>query len=120
MIFRVRQIPEHIWAIAPDSGRFEGITVARAEGVSMRSVVFNYRVAVGRIKAVWGAEISVPEVFSDPCTLRDLGLGKALDPLPSDRLTLDYDGFLDSNNTPCKGASRLLLIGANVYAKGVM
>jgi hypothetical protein len=66
----------------------------------MRSVVFNYRVAVGRIKAVWGAEI--------------------FDPLPSDRLTLDYDGFLDSNNTPCKGASRLLLIGANVYAKGVM
>lgn len=120
MIFRVRQIPEHIWAIAPDSGRFEGITVARAEGVSMRSVVFNYRVAVGRIKAVWGAEISVPEVFSDPCTLQGLGLGKPLGSIPSERLALDFDGFLDANKLPYKRASRLVLIGPNVYAKGAM
>lgn len=120
MIFRVRQIPEHIWAIAPDSGRFEGITVARAEGVSMRSVVFNYRVAVGRIKAVWGAEITLYEIFSDSPTLQALGLGKPLGLTPSEQLTLDFDGFLDATNLPCKTASRLLLIGSNVYAKGVM
>lgn len=119
MIFRVRQIPEHIWAIVPDSGKFEGISVVHAEGVSMRSVVFNYRVAVGHIKAVWGAEVVVHEVFSDPCTLQGLGLGKPLGSIPSERLTLDFDGFLDATKLPCKGASRLVLIGPNVYAKGV-
>lgn len=120
MIFRVRQIPEHIWVIVPDSGKFEGISVVHAEGVSMRSVVFNYRVAVGHIKAVWGAEVVVHEVFSDPCTLQGLGLGKPLGSIPSERLDLDFDGFLDANKLPYKRASRLVLIGPNVYAKGVM
>ena len=118
LIFRVRQIPEHIWAVVPDSGKFEGVTVVRAEGVSMRSVVFNYRVVVGSIKAVWGAEV-VHEAFSDPCTLQGLGLGKPLGSIPSERLTLDFDGFLDATKLPCKGASRLVLIGPNVYARGV-
>ncbi len=120
MIFRVRQTLYNVWAITPDSGKFNGCPIAHAYGLSMRNVVFNCRVVVGRIKAVWGAEISVPEVFSDPRTLSGLGLGKPLDPSPSEQLTLDFDGFLDATNLPCKTASRLLLIGSNVYAKGVM
>ncbi len=117
MIFRVWQAPDNAWAIVPDSGKFENITVIHAGGVSMRHVKFSGKTAIGAIHALWGAKVIVPYVFDDPCTLQSLRLGRPLYTALSERLTLDYDGFT-SLGTVCSSASRLLLIGEYIYAKG--
>jgi hypothetical protein len=118
VIFRVRSLGGYTWSIAPDYGKFEVITLIDADGVSMRNVKFNGKTATGTFKAVWGARVIVYDIFDDPCILQAIGLGRPLDTRFTERLTLDYDGFLDASNTPCKRASRLLVIGQAIYAKG--
>lgn len=118
MIFRVRSLGGYTWSIAPDYGKLEGITLIDADGVSMRNVKFNGKTATGTIKAIWGARVIVYDLFDDPDILQSLGLGKPLDMGFAERLTLDYDGFLDASNTPCKRAWKLLVIGQAIYAKG--
>jgi len=118
VIFRVRSLGGYTWSIAPDSGKFQDVVVIDADGVSMRHVKFNGKTAIGTVKAVWGARVIVYDIFNDPCTVQALGLGKPLDMDFTERLALDYDGFIGSSNLPCKRAARLLLIGKAVYAKG--
>jgi hypothetical protein len=118
MIFRVRKLGEYTWAISPDYGKLEGRTIIDADGVSMRYVKFNGKTAIGTIKAVWGAGVITNDIYNDPDILQSLGLSKPLDMGFTERLTLDYDGFLNASNTPCKRASKLLLIGDAIYAKG--
>lgn len=119
MIFKVRSTGGYTWSVYPASGKFEDVAVIDADGVSMRHVKFYGKTAIGTVKAVWGARVIVYDIFNDPCTLQALGLGKPLDMGFTEHLTLDYDGFLDASNIACKRASRLLLIGQAIYAKGV-
>lgn len=120
MRFRVRRLGSGNWTVVPDSGKYKDVPVIHAELVSMSSVRFESRIATGILLGVWGATIIENGIFTDPSTLRFLGFGnkKPLQLSLPEPLTLDYDGYLNSNMVKCSVATRLLLVGDHIYAKG--
>jgi len=107
------------WDITPTSGTFEGQLIGRADGVNLKGVRFANKVLLGTIKAVWGLEILVGDVYDSMHTLRALKLGRRFDTAGS-KIHVDFDGFFDGLNRRCVGAQFVTAIGDCVYAKGVV
>jgi hypothetical protein len=107
------------WVVRPLSGEFEGKVVATAEGVCMRGVVFEGRTVQGALKALWGAVVTVEEVYDDMQTLLNLRIGGTFDQGDAGQdLSLDYDGWVNRLNKACKKASRLQLLGDKIVVSG--
>ena len=105
------------WAIKPLYGKFADQVVAVAECVSLQSVEFKCRVAVGKIKAVWGVT-DILDTLDLP-TLSDLKMGRTFELGAADELWIDHDGFIKGARTVCRTASRLILTASDIYAKGL-
>jgi hypothetical protein len=67
------------WGVIPQSGRFEGLCIAHADGLSMKAIEFEGLSIYGDVSAVWGMEVLDDRVFDDPATVRGLGVGRAFD-----------------------------------------
>lgn len=107
------------WNISPLSGSLEGAIVATVEGMNLEHVKFVGKTMVANIRALWGATILMEEVYGDMETLRALHLGGVFDTQGFEKLTVDYDGYLDMSRRVCKGAKRLLAMGSAIHAKGL-
>lgn len=118
MQFSIRR-GENTWELTPMSGKFEGQVVATVDGINLRHVSFAGKTAVGLIKAVWGLNVVMDEIYGDPCTFQGLHIGGTFSTDIDDRVTLDFDGYLDAANRLCRTAKRLLLIGDQIYGEGL-
>ena len=118
MRFEIIRTQEGCWNVTALSGRYVEKVIARAEGVSLSDVQFSNKALSGNITAVWGLVLDEC-VYDDPSTLRGLQLGRAFDVKPGESLTPDFDGYCNRANRPVRSADRVMVMGKEVYAKGV-
>ena len=111
---------EEVWNVTPLSGALAGQVVATVDGINLQDVVFAGKTAIGSIRAVWGLNILMEEVYADPGTLQGLRIGGVFSTNYNERITLDYDGYMNAANHICKAARKLLIIGSRIYGKGAI
>ena len=116
----VSKASDGTWAIRPVSGRFESALVAKADAVNLTRVRFEGKTMVGLLKAVHGLVILCERVYDDARTLRSLGIRHTFDTALGEPLSIDYDGFLSKAMVGVKRATRVVAVGEEVYAKGVI
>lgn len=119
MELAVKKNIEHSWDIVPNSGAFAGQVVATVEGANITSARFGEGCVVGVVRALWGLNVILDEVYSDRETARALCIGKAFGEVPKQVVVADRDGFKDSYTLRLlHGAKQVMLLGASVYSKG--
>lgn len=117
MQFTIRQ-DGSTWEITPTSGVLEGKVIARAEGINLHNVKFAGKTAIGYVKAVWGLNVVMEDLYADPDTFRSLHIGGCFDTKIEEKLAIDFDGVIDTANRVCRTAKKLLAIGNQIYGKG--
>lgn len=118
MLVTIKKNNEGTWDILPNSGKYEGHTVATAEGVDLTSVVVNTDKVIGMIKAVWGIQIK-DEVFGDLETVRALCLGKAFTSEAEHPVNWMVDGIYDTDSgRMLRRCKRMIILGSSIFRRG--
>ena len=120
MLCLIQKNNQGSWNIVPQSGVFEGVVVATAEGVNLKGVKSVAQTLVGTVNAVWGLTILSDAVYEDVETLRTLRIGKSFDMSPQEKLWFDYDGLHDSVNHVVRSGAAVVAFGSSVFGKGVL
>lgn len=77
----------HWWELVPLCGKLQGITVAYAEGVSIRDVTLTNPGLAAYVDAIWGAEV-LDIAQQDNATLMSLGINKPFDTRSRNKIEL--------------------------------